>query len=57
MPTAEFRQAVLRRADEDELEGVARRAGWRTIREAADAAAAAGVTTAQEVERVLGPRA
>ena len=57
LPTAEFRQAVLRRADEDELAAVAGRIGWRTIREAADAAVAAGVTTAVEVERVLGPRA
>ena len=55
-PDAEFRQAVLRRADEDALEAVARRAGWRTIREAAESAVEAGRTTPQEVERVLGPK-
>jgi len=55
-PDAEFRQAVLRRADEDALEAVARRAGWRTIREAAETAVEAGRTTPQEVERVLGPK-
>jgi type II secretory ATPase GspE/PulE/Tfp pilus assembly ATPase PilB-like protein len=55
-PDADFRQAVLRRADEDALEAVARRAGWRTIREAAEEAVDAGRTTSQEVERVLGPR-
>lgn len=55
-PDAAFRQAVLRRADEDALEAVARGSGWRTIRAAADAAVAEGRTTAAEVERVFGPR-
>ncbi|MFO0797852.1 MAG: GspE/PulE family protein [Gemmataceae bacterium] len=53
-PSPEFRQAVLRRADEDELEAVARRGGWRAIREAAVAAVSDGRTTTAEVERVLG---
>lgn len=55
-PDAAFRQAVLRRADEDALEAVARQSGWRTIRDAADAAVGDGRTTSAEVERVLGPR-
>jgi len=56
LPDAEFRRAVLRRADADELDEVARRSGWGTIRAAADAAVAAGRTTAAEVDRALGPR-
>ena len=56
-PDAEFRKAVLAKADAEELEAVARRTGWTTIREAADDAVAAGKTTAAEVDRVLGPAA
>jgi type II secretory ATPase GspE/PulE/Tfp pilus assembly ATPase PilB-like protein len=54
-PDAEFRRAILAKADTDALEAVAARSGWQTIRAAADAAAAAGQTTAEEVARVLGP--
>jgi general secretion pathway protein E len=55
-PDGEFRQAILRKDDTDTLEGVARRSGWPTIREAADAAVTDGRTTAAEVERVLSAR-
>lgn len=54
-PSAEFRRAVLAKADADELERVAQGCGWTTIRQAADQAIAAGSTTSSEVERVLGP--
>ena len=37
------------------LEAVAAESGWQTIRAAADAAVAAGQSTAEEVRRVLGP--
>lgn len=56
LPDAEFRQAVLRRSDEDALSAVARQSGWRTIRDRADEAVADGRTTAAEADRVLGPR-
>jgi general secretion pathway protein E len=55
LPDAEFRRAILAKADADALEAVAARSGWRTIRAAADEAVAAGETTADEIERVLGP--
>ncbi|OWK46999.1 GspE/PulE family protein [Fimbriiglobus ruber] len=54
-PDAEFRRAVLRKADADELELVARQCGWVTIRDTAATAVAAGQTTSTEVDRVLGP--
>ena len=54
-PDAEFRRAVLARADAEELERAAVAGGWRTIRAAALAAVAEGGTTAAEVDRVLGP--
>jgi len=56
-PDAEFRRAILSRQDTDALEAVARGAGLRTLRTAAEAAAAAGLTTTDEVWRVLGPGA
>ena len=56
-PDAEFRRAILAKADTDELEAIARRSGWTTIRGAADAAVAAGCATRAEVDRVLGPSA
>ena len=37
------------------LEAVAARAGRQTLRQAASQAVAAGLTTADEIERVLGP--
>jgi general secretion pathway protein E len=55
IPDAEFRRAVLAKADADKLETVARGSGWKTLRAAADDAVTGGQTTAQEVERVLGP--
>jgi general secretion pathway protein E len=54
-PDATFRRAILAKADADQLEAVAARPGWRTIRTAAEAAVAAGRTSADEVVRVLGP--
>src|SRR5581483_419513 len=56
VPDAALRRAILARADADALAAVAAEGGWRTIRDAADAAVAAGRTTADEVMRVLGPR-
>ena len=55
-PNAEFRRAILAKADADELEAVARRSGWTTICDATDRTIAEGQTTLGEVERVLGPR-
>jgi general secretion pathway protein E len=54
-PDAALRRAILAKADADELEAVAAKSEWRTIRAAADAAVADGRTTAEEVMRVLGP--
>jgi type II secretory ATPase GspE/PulE/Tfp pilus assembly ATPase PilB-like protein len=56
IPAADFRRAVLAKADTDELEAVARQTGWTTIRDAAQEAVATGKTTLAEVERVLGPQ-
>ena len=55
-PDAEVRAAILRKADVDALEVIARRCGWRTVREEADDAVAAGRTSLAELERILGPR-
>lgn len=52
---ATMRRAIAARADTDELEQTAAKVGLRTIRGAAQAAVAAGHTSAEEVERVLGP--
>jgi general secretion pathway protein E len=54
-PDVAFRRAILAKSDADELEAVAAASGWRTIRAVADAAVTEGLTTAAEVERVLGP--
>ena len=51
-----LRQAVLARADTRELERCARQSGRPTIWTAADHALAQGMTTHQEITRVLGPR-
>ena len=56
MPDAEVRAGVLRKADVDALEAIAKRNGWRTIRDEAATAVADGRTTPSEVGRVLGPR-
>jgi general secretion pathway protein E len=50
-----LRQAILARSDTAMLEAVAGRSGRRTLRQAADGATAAGLTTPAEIERVLGP--
>jgi type II secretory ATPase GspE/PulE/Tfp pilus assembly ATPase PilB-like protein len=55
VPDAEFRAAVLRRADTDTLQAVADRSGWLTIRQNCRNSVLAGHTTSEEVERVLGP--
>jgi general secretion pathway protein E len=55
-PDADFRRAILAKADTEALEAVAGRAEWQSLRTAADAAVAAGQTTAEEVARVLGPQ-
>jgi general secretion pathway protein E len=52
--SSELREAILARADGDALDEAARNAGVRSLREAALAMAHAGVTTEQEVDRVLG---
>jgi len=52
---APLRQAILDRSDTASLEAVARRLGRLTLREAANRAVADGLTTVQEIERVLGP--
>ena len=49
-----IRRAVLRRDDGDALERAAREDGVASLREAADALVDSGVTTQQEVDRVLG---
>jgi type II secretory ATPase GspE/PulE/Tfp pilus assembly ATPase PilB-like protein len=53
---APLRQAVLARSDTVALEVAADRPGRQTLRQAAEKAVADGLTTAQEIERVLGPR-
>jgi type II secretory ATPase GspE/PulE/Tfp pilus assembly ATPase PilB-like protein len=50
-----LRQAILSRSDTAALEVAAERPGRTTIRVAAAEAIAAGQTTADEIERVLGP--
>jgi type II secretory ATPase GspE/PulE/Tfp pilus assembly ATPase PilB-like protein len=52
---APLRQAVLARSDTAALEAVAGRPGRRTLRDAAARAVADGLTTPEEIERVLGP--
>ena len=51
----ELRSAILAKADATALEAIATASGWRTIRDAATDAVAAGRTTADEILRVLGP--
>jgi general secretion pathway protein E len=50
-----LRHAILARTDTAALETAASKAGRRTIRQAATAAVADGVTTQAEIDRVLGP--
>jgi type II secretory ATPase GspE/PulE/Tfp pilus assembly ATPase PilB-like protein len=52
--TAGLREAILARADAEGLAAAAAGSGFRSIREEAAALVAAGGTTAEEVERVLG---
>jgi general secretion pathway protein E len=51
-----LRRAILDRSDTASLEAVASGAGRLTLRDAAERAIANGLTTVQEIERVLGPR-
>jgi type II secretory ATPase GspE/PulE/Tfp pilus assembly ATPase PilB-like protein len=51
-----LRQAILARADTATLEAAAARPGRETLRAAAAQTIAEGRTTAEEVERVLGPQ-
>src|SRR5262249_18882221 len=53
--TEPLRQAILARSDTTALEAAARCAGKPTIWSAARAAVMNGLTTRQEIERVLGP--
>src|SRR5205823_4244008 len=53
---AALRQAILQRADTATLEALMYRPERQTIWTAAEAAVAAGLTSAAEIERVLGPR-
>jgi type II secretory ATPase GspE/PulE/Tfp pilus assembly ATPase PilB-like protein len=55
VPDAAFRKAIMARSDLETLEAVARAGGLRPIRDAAQDEVAAGHTTAEEVDRVLGP--
>jgi type II secretory ATPase GspE/PulE/Tfp pilus assembly ATPase PilB-like protein len=50
-----LRQAILARSDTSALEAAAHQPGRATIRMAAEQAIAAGLTTREEIERVLGP--
>jgi type II secretory ATPase GspE/PulE/Tfp pilus assembly ATPase PilB-like protein len=50
-----LRTAILARADGDTLAAAARAGGSRTLREHGAALVEAGVTTQEEVDRVLGP--
>jgi type II secretory ATPase GspE/PulE/Tfp pilus assembly ATPase PilB-like protein len=52
---APLRQAILNKSDTAALEAAAGGPGRRTIRDAAEQAVAAGLTTPEEIERVLGP--
>jgi type II secretory ATPase GspE/PulE/Tfp pilus assembly ATPase PilB-like protein len=50
-----LRQAILARSDTATLEAVASRSRGPTLREAAERAVSDGLTSRQEIERVLGP--
>jgi general secretion pathway protein E len=50
-----LRAAILARSDGETLAAAAREGGFRTLREEATALVQAGVTTNEEVDRVLGP--
>ena len=50
-----LRTAILARADGDALAAAAREGGMRSLRDEASALALRGVTTKDEVDRVLGP--
>jgi type II secretory ATPase GspE/PulE/Tfp pilus assembly ATPase PilB-like protein len=52
---APLRQGIVARSDTLELENIASRSERPTLRQAAEQAVAAGHTTRQEIERVLGP--
>jgi general secretion pathway protein E len=48
-------KAILERSDTATLEALARRNGRLTLRHAAQHAVADGLTTLEEIDRVLGP--
>jgi type II secretory ATPase GspE/PulE/Tfp pilus assembly ATPase PilB-like protein len=52
---ASLRQAILARSDTATLEAVARGSRGPTLREAAEKAVALGLTSPEEIERILGP--
>jgi general secretion pathway protein E len=54
---ASLRRGILAKADTAALEAIVREAGRPSIRDAAGAAVAQGLTSRQEIERVLGPDA
>ena len=56
IPDSPMRQAILNRSDTSALEAAVQRPDRQTIWTAADRAIAQGLTTASEIERVLGPR-
>jgi type II secretory ATPase GspE/PulE/Tfp pilus assembly ATPase PilB-like protein len=56
MLDSSLRQVILARSDTATLEAEANRSGRSTLWTAAERAVAEGLTTAEEIERVLGPR-
>jgi type II secretory ATPase GspE/PulE/Tfp pilus assembly ATPase PilB-like protein len=57
LPDAALRRAVLAKSDTTALEATVHGRGQRSLREVADKAVKAGLTSSAEVERVLGPGA
>jgi type II secretory ATPase GspE/PulE/Tfp pilus assembly ATPase PilB-like protein len=53
--TPPVRAAILARADGDAIAAAAKESGFRSLRDEAVALADAGITTSEEVDRVLGP--
>jgi type II secretory ATPase GspE/PulE/Tfp pilus assembly ATPase PilB-like protein len=56
IPDSSMRQAILNRSDTSTLEAAVQRPDRQTIWTAVDRAIAQGLTTASEIQRVLGPR-
>jgi type II secretory ATPase GspE/PulE/Tfp pilus assembly ATPase PilB-like protein len=55
-PSFALREAILAKSDLDDLERAAAMPDRQTLWTAADEAVSSGLTTAQEIERVLGPK-